>query len=352
MSLFSQLRRLDSSELEDFNTEIVAAVLAHSKPHALAWLRSEGLTAIVDPDEVSVTTQEELEALEDHVTGSRPDLAIRLTKNGQTELIYIESKIGSSEGASQLERYADHLEQARRYSRRTLIYLTRDYQPKEISRRTEVEFCQMRWADVYKFFNRLEINDSLTIEMLHFMKENNMDRSNQFTNIDILALTNFSKARKLMEQTMWEGVDQQFTAVCGKHSDQGDSFLQLRNKSRYTMYYDNKQRSCGILLGYWFNDETVTVSPTLGAWVEVRPKTKDRSEIVQVMRKFIKKKNGTWWDYDLNNETKWGGMSREKHLQEFISNPEDDHVKAIAAFFMDCLKDVQEFISNNADLIL
>src|SRR5476651_1872167 len=98
MSLFTQLEKLhrqDRFQQEDFHTEIVAQVLRNCPELTLEWLQGIGATTTHDPDFIDISTQEEFARLADHPTDSRPDIAIRLVEGGQTELILIESKLGS-----------------------------------------------------------------------------------------------------------------------------------------------------------------------------------------------------------------------------------------------------------------
>jgi hypothetical protein len=115
--------------LEDFHTEVAAHVMGSLPDATLSWLREISATKLTTVDEVIVTTQEELSALELHATGSRPDIAIRLAKDGKRELIYLESKIGATEGNRQLSRYAEHLHR-RPEQRKALIFITRSYEAK------------------------------------------------------------------------------------------------------------------------------------------------------------------------------------------------------------------------------
>ena len=113
MPLLRSLLRLfpaGAVPLEDFHTEVAAHVMRSLPDQTLRWLREIGATTMTRADEFVVSTQEELSPLELHATGSRPDIAIRIATNGERELIYIESKVGSHEGLQQLSRYLDHLQ--------------------------------------------------------------------------------------------------------------------------------------------------------------------------------------------------------------------------------------------------
>jgi hypothetical protein len=74
MSLFKALLKLfpaGSVQLEDFNTEIVAHVLQRDPISTLAWLKDINVTSLSDMDALIVSTQDDLEALEMHQSGSR-----------------------------------------------------------------------------------------------------------------------------------------------------------------------------------------------------------------------------------------------------------------------------------------
>src|SRR5205814_371045 len=99
---------------------------------------------------------------------------------------------------------------------RVLIYITRSYEPKENITVDTVQLVQKRWSDFYRFFKALPKRSDLLNELLHFMEEHNMSQTNQFTTVDLLSLVNFSRARKLMDATLWESVHAKFGVVCGK----------------------------------------------------------------------------------------------------------------------------------------
>src|SRR5713101_5763793 len=102
-SLFSKLLRLDSTEKEDFHTEIVAHALRESPDLAFRWLKAIRATSFAKFDKLLVSSQEELDPLASHEgIGSRPDIAIRIIHGDQIEIIFVESKIGSTENPGQL----------------------------------------------------------------------------------------------------------------------------------------------------------------------------------------------------------------------------------------------------------
>ena len=352
MSLFSSLLRLTSSEKEDFHTEIVGAFFRHNPDILLKWLKSIAVSSNKFQT-VVINTQEELDPLENHNDlGSRPDMVIRLLSKERNELIFLESKLGSKQGELQLARYADHLvTEESAYDQRTLIYITRDYEQVEDPKRTGVRFIQRHWSEFYNFIKHLPNKDPLTQELMKFMEENNMSKSNQFSVLDILALTNFSKARKIMDETMGGAIYSKFKAICGENcAVLSDAMSELRKHGRYTIYSNRKINHIGVMLGYWLNDESITDSPSLGVTIEVNPSADCRDEIIKALRVFLQNKKETWGSWDLDNNQVWSGISIERSLQSFISDVDGDHVNAIQRFFQTALIDVNEFIQMNPSL--
>lgn len=344
MSLFSSLYGFipsSNSCLEDFHTEIVVHVLNALPEQALRWLNSLGATDITEPDEFVVHTQEELNALATHSFGSRPDIAVRLAKGGRREIVYIESKVGSSEGANQLSRYLDHLE-IRPEDRKTLVFITRSYEPKEPISKTDVSFIQTRWSHFFRAFHPHRSQNSVLSELLKFMKANNMAQSNKVTPIDIVALTNFPRSRKLMDSTMWESIHRRFNKFSGKIFYKESAFTQLRNFDRYVMAAGfGSGHQFELLLGYWLDQDSATDSPWVGVTWHVNPKAAKRSEIVRAFEAYARNSQDGWETFWLTDEKTWGGLARGKELTSFLTA--DDHVHEITLWFDALLDQVAEF---------
>jgi hypothetical protein len=345
MSLFSKLQRLISdgkTRSEDFHTEIVAQVLQNSPELTVKWLATLDLTKPEEADAIFVATQEEYDPLETHDRGSRPDISIRLEKHGLIELVFLESKVGSEEGDNQLEHYADQLTVKSGLERRSLVYVTRDFEPKQPPKNSNIQFRQLRWYDFYRFLKNEPQTSDLVKELITFMEENNMSQSNQFSTIDILALSNFQKARKIMDTTMWEDVLVKFKRVCGGDSSPKKGMIQFRDNDRYVMIVGHGEGwQFEILLGYWMGCESLTDYPKIGVQIYVSPKAKSRNQIVSAMRDFEKIKNGAWTSSDLANDHEWGSIYQKKGIQDFLA--EDDQVKKIIEYFSRLLDDVAEF---------
>ena len=147
-SLLGRLLRLfpESVPLEDLFTEAVVHRFETRPQLCLAWLREAGLlapthAARVDEGYVRVVSQKPFASLEHHSASSRPDLLIEAYRSPDeilaedetvADVIMIESKIGSGEGQEQLRRYAEHLDKLTGVDGKASLYITRDYDPKDL----------------------------------------------------------------------------------------------------------------------------------------------------------------------------------------------------------------------------
>lgn len=170
-SLLGRLMRLfpESVPLEDLFTEAVARLFEVRPQLCLEWLDEAELISPSVGGEIQgyvrVETQKSFLALGTHDTDSRPDLLIEVFRSSGKELaeeepagnvVMVESKIGSGEGPQQLRRYAEHLDKMPDSGNKTLLYMTRSYDPKESDEilsglNENVNFKQLRWHDFYRF---------------------------------------------------------------------------------------------------------------------------------------------------------------------------------------------------------
>ena len=353
MSLFDQLRRLyrkDKFPLEDFHTEIVAQVLRDSPRLTLSWLRALGVTQLSDTDDITVATQEDFEALEGHATGSRPDIAIRLSHGDSVELVLIESKVGAKEGPDQLKRYAEHLVSNTDVQRTGLVFITRDFEtdrafPLDPTRFT---FRQTRWFEFFIILKAHVNDDGLARQLVSFMEENRMSIRNQFSAIDCVALENFLAAKSLMDETLWGEVSNDFAEKLGEVSTQKKAIIQLRDESRYIM-----QSSFGpgddfvVMLGFWLPEEGPGDSVWVGLMLYSNPKSSIRNKVIATFRAFIQNRAGSW-EHDLGDPKEWSSIYRGTSLPTFLG--ESDHLYAIKTYFLGLLSEVVEFREEHPDL--
>ncbi|ALF54176.1 hypothetical protein ACX27_17170 [Nostoc piscinale CENA21] len=252
MSLFSNLLNLHSANkpLEDFFTEIFAYFFSINKDLLIEWLQQHFIISDESYYSAKIKTQKYYEPLKNHTCGSQPDIVIELANETKTEIIFIESKIASTEGCQQLERYSEILSNLPYYSRRTLIYITRDYEPKEDIKTfikdssLKVNFYQLRWYQVYSFLKKIS-NDRLIQEILMFMELNMMSQNNQLSPIDILTIKSFNKTLNFMEASLGEEVSAKFKQnLEGVTKASADSLYQWKSKKKiYNGYTFFKQKN-------------------------------------------------------------------------------------------------------------
>jgi len=171
--LFSGHRRI-----EDLFTETVARLFERRQKLCLDWLEEAGLhtARVKDRTRVHVTTQKTFKTEDGSVI--RPDLWVEVHRvsdenlaegEALTDVVMIESKIGAREEKEQLKKYADHLAKMTGFDSRTLIYITRAYDPKKedevVSEPGEVDFKSLRWHDFYHFLGTTE-KDVLVEEII------------------------------------------------------------------------------------------------------------------------------------------------------------------------------------------
>jgi PD-(D/E)XK nuclease superfamily len=343
MSLFSRLLNLhtDKTPLEDFFTELVAHLFSTNQEILFAWLKYIGLLDTEAYLDAYISTQRTFEGLSHHNSDSRPDIVIELGDGTNNDIIFIESKIGSNEGYEQLPRYAEILDKRPNLRNKVLVYITRDFEPKDrvtILHRipdSNIRFIQVRWHQFYQFL-KAQTATILVEEIIKFMQEHQMAHNNQFSSIDVIALANFTKSLKLMEQTMWGEVSQRFEKILGSIAPISTTFTQFRLHERYLMYsWLPDKWWCGI--GFLLNTSSSTDYPTVCLVLEVDPKSARQAEIIKAM-KAICKENSDWKGYDLDNSKAWSRIVLGRSLQSFLS--EEDHIATIKEFFLKSLDEL------------
>lgn len=347
VALFSRLLNLNTGSipLEDFFTELVAYLFSMNKEILYAWLKDLNLLETSAYLDAYVSTQREFEPLDGHRLASRPDILIELvhTKSQSRSIIFVESKIGSQEGYEQLSRYAEILHGLPGFQHKFLLYITRDFDPKDqivifknIPQST-VQFKQLRWHQFYRFL-KSQADIMLVQEIVTFMDEYRMAHNNQFSSIDVIALANFTKSLKLMEETMWGEVGQRFEKVLGAIKQKSTALTQVQCHGRYLMTASmpNGRWWCG--LGFILKTSQLTDYPIVRLVLEVDPNSQRRAEIIEAMKDICEQYG--WRGYDLDNSKGWANIVREKSLQDFLS--EEDHVVAIKKFFLQALDELEK----------
>ena len=366
-SLLGRLLRLfpESVPLEDLFTEAVARLFEIRPQLCLAWLKSVGLLTapVVDTGQayIRVSSQRTFTALDHHDTDSRPDLIIEIYRSPEesaedgvvTDVVMIESKIGSKEGPEQLRRYAEHLDRMAGFGNKTLAYITRSYDPKDSGDvlsglSGNIGFKQLRWHDFYRFLQTIE-KDALLEEVMTFMEEQGMASSYRFSAADLIALSGVPRAFEIFDETLGGEVKAELESFAGskiRRESRG-----LDHIRRFGLYIVTAQLHGDDLysnVGYQMS--TSDGYPEASVTLQTRPKAVGRESSIEAMRK-ISLRDG-WEGHELNNLTEWSYVTRAVSLTQML--PEEDHVAAVQIFFIESIHQLREeltaFKGENPDL--
>lgn len=350
MSLFQSLRALyrpDRFMLEDFHTEIVARVLQNSPKLAFTWLQSIGATTLDETKaKITVRPQQAFPALADHDRASRVDLTIRLRSKDRSEVIFIESKVGSDEGPKQLQHYADHLSlvcEDEDVTQGRLVYVTRDFEAvRKPQFGNSVKCCFVEPTRWFRFYQQLSLHsrgDALSDELRSFMKENNMSLGNRFRPADLIAMQNLVHVKSLMDETL-EACRQQLERVVGVRTHvRSRKMRELQDHSRYALLAVIGSRwDMACLVGYWFSGENDAESPWVGVCLQSNPESPRRDEIRKALRSMAAP---SWNTSQPQDHDQWWDVYRGMPLVELLG--QEDHLHAIKKLFEEALNDVAEF---------
>lgn len=328
--------KLNSSnnQLEDFLSEIFASCLQYY-PELLNELLVKLGLPVLEEGSYKVNTQFRFRKLEHHETDSIPDIVITLPDKS---VLIIESKVDSSEGTDQLKKYAEQIKAI--YGEGYLLYLTRNYDPKVgiISKGKDlnnVKFEQCRWFDIYQLASKYK-HHLLINQMLEFMIHENISSDNKFSPEDIITLNNFSRVKKIIDETMEGKVLAALKKVAPKDVRESKPITELKHRDRYN-YIRYQENHIWVGLGYWMNsfDEDVKY-PDLKFVVEVSPKSPKYEDVIKVMSRIVDENPDTWHGKNLNNVRDWAQIYQRKSLKDFLA--EENHVEAIREYFLKAIQ--------------
>jgi hypothetical protein len=350
MSLFKQLEKLyrsDRPRREDIHTEIVAEVLRNSQELTLGWLRSLELTKLSKADHIPITTQETFGKLLGHSRDSRPDITIRIVAEGKKELIFIESKLDSTQGSDQLKRYAEQLEAARSrepQDRIALVFITCHYEAAQMVNpllQPAFAFKRTRWFEFYQHLKAhvKKNGDGLAKELKLFMEENRMSLGNQFRSTDLVAMENFLSAKALMDETLEGEVSEKARKILGSVSNLKKASNQLRDHHRYIVYRFFSGFEC--LIGYWLPHENPDEPVWVGITLYSDPHAKVRKEVIKAFRDWKATSRSSWSAEELDDESAWSCIYKGQAIQFLMSG--EDHVRATKNHLLELLEEVGQF---------
>lgn len=118
-----------------------------------------------------------------------------------------------------MRRYAEHLNKMADANGKTLLYVTRSYDPKEPDEilaglDRNVRFKQLRWHAFYRFLQTVE-KDALVEEVMAFMEEQRMARSYRLSATDLVALSSVPRAFEIFDETLDDEVKAELESFAG-----------------------------------------------------------------------------------------------------------------------------------------
>jgi hypothetical protein len=345
MGLFREIRRLSLKEgehTEDILTEIVASVLRRHPDLIRMWLATLGIRGGSQAEEIQVQTQVPFDALEGHTTDSRVDLVLSFTVMNKKHWVFIESKVGSTQGNQQLRRYAELLEVAclETKANGSLVFITRDYEDvqKPGIEDFEFDFHRSRWFHFYDLLKQRASRDGLERELRHYMEENRMSLGNQFRTSDLMALEHFNSAKSLMDETL-DAHSVEWRKLLGKGGRIHRAMGELRRHQRYVLH--TKFKGFEVMTGYFLPkgnpDETVQVGLALCC----DPKAEARDTIVGAFKNWADSRPTDWTFEVLDAPHDWSILTRRKPLNHFLA--EKDHVQAVKDWLGQLIQNLADF---------
>lgn len=353
MALFDQLLRLHvgARPEEDFFTEVVAGLAQHDAELLGLWLETAGVRGAAGKS-AEVVTQRRYEALAScgHEQDSIVDMVVRLhdpTGEAPSDLVFVESKLGSGEGASQLQRYAEHLAREPISGCRWLVYVTREYDPKAAQPVEGVHFLQTRWHQFYRVLKGRS-RQPLRDETLRFMETHRMAQGNRFTPLDVLVIRNVQRVVGLMQAALDGDVFARMKTISGSTRSNSSLAKILEEQGGWVLESFWAKTECGLQAGFVQPEsEAVDAYPLVAVTFFVGPKAPDRELLRSAVR--IKcEKDSAWEPRNFGGGTKWFGMRRSRSLEQFAG--EADQVKAAKNVLLAALDDVERWMNEYADL--
>ena len=356
-SLLGRLSRLfpESVRLEDLFTESVARLFVRRPDLCLAWLKEAGLlpdgrAGRAESGRVRVSSQRRFVALDHHGKDSRPDLLIEALwplpeepDDGEVlaDVVMVESKIGSQEESGQLRRYAEHLDAMAGFGGKTLLYVTRAYDPK-VERALldglgeNVRFKQLRWHDFYRFLQKTGEKDALLEEVMVFMEEQAMAASYRFSSTDLAALSGIPRAFELMEETLGGEVKAKLQSFAGNRSTHENIGRMLQNNVRYIIAAPLHKSGFSCYLGYRLR--TSDGYPLAYVNLMTEPGAEKREVAIAAMNRIANREG--WVGHKLDDPKAVAMARRMVSLASLLG--EEDHIAAVKSFFVESIRELKE----------
>ena len=344
---------------EDFFSEVVAYFFKRNPDFLKIWLETATDSHFKGQTISRISTQRSYLPLESHEGKSRPDLVIELeSEDGKSSIVFVESKISSREGKEQLKRYAEILGSIESYEYKYLIYITRDYEPKDKFlilcnvKTNKINFFQTRWFLLYQLLTQFP-ETYFREELAHFMEIHKMAVGNHFSPLDIVSLVNFEHSLNLVNACLDDEVKDRFNNVFGCSIQWPSSgFHQLRHHKRIVMFASTQQspwKQVGCFMGFdQLNIDSASDYPVITIALQIQPDFSNRDAVISRMHEISRDSTNAWHGVSLNETDAWSSIRLSNDMKYFL--PEKDHVASIKQFFLDGLAAVESLRERYPDL--
>ena len=266
-----------------------------------------------------------------------------------TDVVFIESKLGSREGEDQLKCHGEQLSAIPDIRHRRLVYITREHDPKDEDEivgglrgsDAPVGFVTLRW---YGFYRTLEDyrskslpNSDLIQEVLLFMKQHGMSQTNRLSAADVVALTGMTRMLAFMRETLSGEVEARLREVSGTTlARRNETLKQLAEQDHYFLWtYMCPEFWVGG--GFYLAQEASDDYPWLSVALEVGPKQPGRGDTINAMRSFAADCSACE-PSELDDPSAWSGLEWAIDLRVVLTA--EDHMAAARSHLLKSLDEV------------
>ena len=329
--MFSNLLKLYKNSsintpTEDFTTEVLAGILNSNQGILDAFVN----TALkIEGVNFKVETQK-------HFNNCIIDMVF---ENDDT-LCFLENKVNSPEGHKQLLKYSNIL--AEKNKTVFLRYCTKfidNKSPEDYLPLVNDQFLQLRWVDVYCFFNKQE-RTYLTSLFITFLKDNDMNTIPEFKIEDIMAFQQFTSTIKKMD-ACFEIVKPQLESLGGSAPFVQNSQLSLFRS--YPLVKKNvlSEGYSELTIAFDFEEEDEVR-------VHVQCLCTERNKNFNEFKNIIESNSHNLGpDIRHRNQDGWFWAFFQKNLSDFLS--EDNPQKEITDWFKLKIEMWKEFMKSTED---
>ena len=332
-NLFNKFKTSNITPKEDFNTEIFAGIL-----NSFPELKNEFTNDFIGlkEDNYTIKTQYFCE-LEDDI-----NCFIDLALIGEYNICFIESKVDSGEGVTQLERYAKALAKYFPNHHKTLVYCTKNYDKKKCAKTMcssyDTDFIQIRWYEVAKMLESFKETNAIVNSYLIFLNNLKMSDDNTLRAENLISMENLNKTIELLELYV-RNSRPSFQKIFNDQSNNNIfNISQLRSHNRVSFWKENiakteSKKWSEMLYCVYLGDLKLICQIYIHFDHEYYEKVKS----IEVDSSFV------------TDTTQYGySIRKEQDLGMFLNNTNSEEL--IKKWFSDRFQEFKELIDNNPSI--